>query len=80
MCTSAEQGEVVIDLALWQDQVLYWWREFRLLTSVGLEFQIPYDEYVRWLDGCWKFLDFGQTRVVEKLDHVILFEEGFVML
>ena len=48
-----------------------------MLTSVGLEFQIPYDEYVRRLDECWRFPDFGQTRVVERLDHVILCEVEF---
>ena len=47
---------------------------------MGLEFQIPYDEYVQWLDGYWRFLDFGQTRGVEKLDHVILCEVEFEML
>ena len=74
------QGEVAIDLALWRGQVLCWWQEFRLLTSVGLEFQIPYDECAQWLDGYWRFLDFEQMRVVERLDHVILYEVEFGML
>ena len=44
-----------------------------------LEFQIAYDEYVRWLDECWKFLDFGRTIAVGTLDLLILLGAEFAM-
>ena len=47
---------------------------------MGLEFRIPYDECVRWLDGYWRFLDFGQMKVVEMLGHVMLVEGELVAL
>ena len=45
-----------------------------------LESQITCDEYVRWLDECWKFLDFGRMKVVGMLDLVRLFGEEFEKL